>query len=232
MRTFAGVEGWLGYWGSGKSLEMCKSIMARQKHDPKLLIGNNFGYIHENAVDLKTIDEFVTFACMDTPGWRKVLAIDEVGGMARARGYSTFPPAADVVFQQGRKLGLSVLWTTQHWRLLDVNIRRVTQKVTECQGLFPKRISARRVRPVVHRPRIIRKRVFLYPNPDSAELPAESNYGGLSLFSQRAADSYDTMRLVQNYQEELQRQQEEASRSPLVHMVSDITQGLWANESV
>jgi hypothetical protein len=68
---------------------------------------------------------------------------------------------------------------------------------------------------------VIRKRIYIAPNPDSTELPKAPDSTSWTVFSQAVADSYDTMRLVTAAQELLLEQQEEASRSPLIHLVME-----------
>jgi len=198
VRPKPNITGYVGYWASGKSLFMAREIERREAGDPRLLIGNNFGWKSENSVELNTIADVVDFAGMETPGWRKLLAIDEVQSLARARSAAVFPPAADVVFTQGRKLQLSVLWTSQHWRFVDVNIRRVTDCVIQCQGHWFKRLSDRGELPERWRPRLFSGRVYYSPDPEALKLPDAPDRMVWDWFQQSTADRYDTMALVKN----------------------------------
>lgn len=212
----AGVQGFVGYWASGKSLAMCDAIIRRQRLEPSVMVGNNFGYKLGNSFQLNTIDEILAFACTDFGGRSKLIAVDEIGGLLRARGSSTWPPIGDTVFQQGRKLRVELMWTTQHWRLLDVNVRRVTEKVTECKGYFLKRLTPRGVYPIQQRPRLFRLREFDSPNPESCELPQKSDRARWRLFNQKTADSYDTMHLVEAALAALSAQQREARQMEVI----------------
>ncbi len=211
-----GVQGFVGYWASGKSLAMCATVMDRQRRDPGLLVGNNFGYTAGNSVHLANVDELLAFACTDFNGRNKLIAIDEIGSLLRARGFSTWPPIGDTVFQQGRKLHVELMWTTQHWRLLDVNVRRVTEKVTECQGYFPKRISARGIVPIQTRPRLFRHREYMGPNPECGELPSKCDRVKWTFFNQKVADSYDSMALVEGVKAGLLEQQQQAMQMAVI----------------
>lgn len=223
-----GVQGFVGYWASGKSLAMCAEIMRRQRQDPTLIVGNNFGYKRGECYSLRTIEEILAFACTDFNGRQKLIAVDEIGSLLRARGFSTWPPIGDTVFQQGRKIHVELLWTTQHWRLLDVNVRRVTEKVTECRGYLMKRLTPRGIYPVEHRPRMFRFREFHGPNPESGELPKKCDRVSWSLFDQRTADSYDSMHLVESAMAGLVVQQQEALQMAVIRealMASGVTPG-------
>jgi len=224
VRRKPNVQGFVGYWGDGKSLLLARECLQREQEDPRLLVGHNFGFKARNGVELETMDDVITFAAWDTPGWRKLLAIDEIGALAPARGFAGFPPAAEVVFQQGRKLGLSVMWSTQHWKFVDVYVRRVTDVVTECKGMFLKRLTPRGVLPIEHRPRLIRARSFYSPDPDANKLPDRPNRTEWTFFDQEAADSYDTMKLVRNYQMVMQAQYEQAKNSPIVTAITEATE--------
>jgi len=192
------------------------------QRDPYILVGNNFGFRHEHAVPIHTLDDAVRFACSKTPGFRKILALDEIGALARARGHMTFPPAAEVVFQQGRKLGLTVYWTTQHWRFTDVYIRRVTERLTHCTGMWDKRISPRGTFPIEHRPRLIRQLRYNFPNPERTEMPEEPSGWRVSWFDKRAANSYDTYALVENFMAVLEEQQAAMQDDPMIAVLYDL----------
>lgn len=195
---------------------LARECLRREREDPRLLVGHNFGFDARDGVELNSMEDVIAFAAWDTPGWRKLLAIDEVAALAPARGFAGFPPAAEVVFQQGRKLGLSVMWTTQHWKFVDVYIRRVSDVVTECTGFFPKRLTARGELPREYRPRLIRARSFYSPDPDANKLPDRPNRTEWSWFDHEAANSYDTYKLVRNYQLVMAQQYEEMKDSPVV----------------
>lgn len=176
---------------------MARQILQTIPKYPNCVVFNNFGFKHEYAVDCVTKEEIFAAAFMKLPkGWHKIIAIDEIGAIFPSRGFSQWPPAADIIFGQGRKLYLELIWTTQHWRLVDANVRRVTSKVSHCSGFVSKRLTPKGELPVETRPRFFRERVFLSPNPDSAELPPKCHHNEWHRFDQRAADSYDTMALI------------------------------------
>lgn len=188
------IHGFVGYWGSGKTYLMCREIDRRiEQSDERVVVGSNFGYRGDDVVHLTSMREAIAFASMPTPGWRKILALDEVGILARARGFSTWPPAADVVFQQGRKLKLSLFWTATHWRVVDVNIRRVTDLVSECSSFFhvPCRTPG-----VTRRPLLISERLFESPDPETGNLPDAANGRKFYRFRMGQAERYDTLALV------------------------------------
>lgn len=219
------ILGFVGYWASGKSLMMVQEVLKRQREDPRLLVGHNFGFKGENGIELKTLDDAIAFAAWDTPGWRKLLAIDEIKMWCPPRVGGVFPPAADVVFTQGRKLKLSMMWTTQHWKFVDVTVRRVTDRVVECEGFIPKRISERGVLPVEHRPRLIRCRSFDGPDPEKNTLPERPNKCYWRRFRQDVADSYDTMALIKNAQMLMMDQREEMKNNPLLQVMVGVMNG-------
>lgn len=210
-----GIEGFTGYWASGKTMAMCARVMERQRNDPGLIVGSNFGYKRGEVYNLRSIEEIMAFASTDF-GRPKLIAIDEIGSLLRARGASTWPPAGDTVFQQGRKLKCEMMWTTQHWRLTDVNVRRVTSRVTMCSGHWQKRITKRRERPEEWRPRWFRQRQFDAPNPECGELPVKCTRARWVEFDQRVADSYDTMHLVECALEVVKAQQAEAAQMSVI----------------
>ena len=218
------IRGYVGYWGSGKTLMMAAEARRREREDPRLLIGHNFGFKARNGVELVTIKDVIDFCSVDVPGWRKLVCIDEIGSLARARSSNIFPPAADVVFGQGRKLRLSILWTTQHWKLLDVNVRRVTDLVSECKGYGFKLVSDRGELPRRYRPRFIRVRSFYSPDPERNTLPDRPDAVEWRRFCQETADSYDTMKLVQNAQFLMAQQAVAMEGSQLLEVIQAATQ--------
>lgn len=222
------IIGYTGYWGSGKSLAMCDEIVKREAADPRLIVGSTFGFKSANSVDLNTIEDVVEFAAWRTPGWRKLIAADEVQSLARARSAAAFPPAADVVFTQGRKLGLSVLWSSQHWRFVDVNIRRVTDMLCDCSGHFWKRLTPRGELPQVYRPRLITGRIYRAPDPERATLPDIPNAFFFMPFRQQVADRYDTMRLVENAASLMRQQVAHMEESAIVEALHALVAGASA----
>lgn len=211
------VEGFVGFWGHGKTIMMVRQILRDLRKRPDTLIGNNFGFRGSNAVDLQTLEDVLAFACTDF-GRPKILAIDEIGMLLRSGSSNSvpWPPEADLLFMQGRKLGVEVYWTTQSWRFLNVNVRRVTHRVSECTGYWFKRVSPKGAWPEVKRPRLFRVRVFKNPNPESAELPRLPSGTKWALWDDAPGRAYDTMRLIQAAQEQLARQAEQAKRVEII----------------
>lgn len=212
MKRHYGVEGFVGYWAGGKTLRMVERIWERQDRDPSLVVGSNFGYKRGNVVTLDTLEDMLSFAFTDFGGRQKIVALDEIGGVLRARASQAWPPAADLLFQQGRKLRCTVLWTTQSWRFTDVNVRRVTQRVTRSEGLFIKRITPRGVFPEEGRPRLFKCSEWRAPNPDCNELPASPDKTYHRFWRQDLAESYDSMALVEAVARQLARERERAEK--------------------
>lgn len=177
---------------------MAKEILRRvDMYGGRVLVGTNFGFHgHELVTDLVTFEDALAFAAVDVPGYRKILALDEVQMMADARKSVAFPPAAQIVFTQGRKLGLSLLYTTQNWRFVDVTIRRVTNEIRQCTGLFPVKQLDDEGFLVGSRPRLIRVRSFYDPPAESDSLPERASSVSFHPFPWDVASSYDTNRLV------------------------------------
>lgn len=216
------ICGFLGYWASGKSYLMIREAVKRLLRNPNTIVGHNCGFqAHPHLVEVNTLDEVIDFASWDTPGWQKLLMVDEVQSLARARSAAIFPPAADVVFTQGRKLQLSLLWTSQHWRFVDVNIRRVTDRVYQCAGMFHKRISERGELPERWRPRVFRARRFNAPDPEATTLPKKADSTHFVRWNQEVADSYDTMALVKNMALLMRQQNADLKNSPIVQLLME-----------
>lgn len=142
------VTGLIGFWGSGKTLklaEMCRD-RAREGYE----VYTNFGYVGEVRPLLTVLD--ILYLCMELveevedngePIRHVFLALDEVGALFPSRDFQNFPLVLNILWQQGRKLGLDVAWTTQDFELVDANVRRVTELVIRCRGLLavPRKLS-------------------------------------------------------------------------------------------
>lgn len=218
------IVGYTGYWGSGKSLMMAREALRRIKRDPHLIVGNNFGFVHPLALEINSVDDLIDFAVLPTPGYRKLILIDEIRMLfPPGAGLTAWPGACDVLFTQGRKLGVSMLWTAQHWRFANVNVRRVTDRAVVVDSFWPKRISPRGELPKRERGRLYRCKVYNSPDPEVGQLPRECDHVSWHVFPQRAADSYDTMKLVESAALVVRQQLDQARRSPVVEVLADLT---------
>jgi hypothetical protein len=207
MRPGSGVRAYVGLWGSGKTLALAAECAALR--DQGVQIATNFGFCGENY-SILTFDDWIRLIG-DLMGERRRVhfAIDEMAMLLAAREYSRFPPALNVVFFQGRKFGLSLSYTAQHFDLVDANVRRITSVICNCRGHGRKRIS------LPGNPREYRPLIF------SRSYYAAEGYGKrgsdrlgfqMSSFDQSTADLYDTYALIASAQASLSAQVAELSR--------------------
>jgi hypothetical protein len=65
-----------------------------------------------------------------------LVAWDEIGSYFDSRSYAKFPPDVRVKFQQYRKDGLDIFYTSQAWSRVDLIVRQLTNIVIECTSIF------------------------------------------------------------------------------------------------
>lgn len=214
-----GVVGAVGGWASGKTYWLCEQALTHLERSDRVIVGHNFGFTEAaHSVELVDLDDLIAFACYEAPhGWRKLMLIDEIGAILRSGSGSAYrlPAAFDVVFQQGRKLHLDFLWTTQDWRFVNVDVRRITTKVISCRGDWIKEIGTDDWGEIMERPRIFIRDHYKAPSPTWEDLPKKSDYRTRHLFRDQIAGSYDTMKLVRNAQQLLAEQWEAMKAHPL-----------------
>lgn len=194
--------GFVGLWGSGKTLAMVQR--ACELRAQGFRVASNFGM--KGGIDVETLQEIFELVSISSPKSPTVLCLDEVGMLFPAREYSKFPPALNVLLQQGRKLGIELLWTTQDIGFVDTNLRRVTGTVVQCSGYWNKRISEPDVYPVIERPRFFLRRYFTMPEIQRSEGVRVPYRVSWCRFNQDYADEYDTYHLITAAQRVLQEQ--------------------------
>lgn len=193
------MTAYTGFWGSGKTLALVEECERRRLDGYDVY--SNFGFKRGRSVD--TLGDVISLCALPTDRPR-FLALDEAGALFPSRGWSDFPPALNILWQQGRKLGFSVSYTAQDIDLVDANVRRVTGLTVKCDGWFPKRLTPRKTRPRKYRPRLFSRRYFSGV-PTATEKPA---YTLWRFFKQEIADLYDTHYLVSSAQRMLVEQVE------------------------
>ena len=67
------------------------------------------------------------------------LLMDEMTGIANARENAPLPGIIQLILNQLRKRRIVVLWSSPTFEDAQVQIRRITRAVTECQGSWPDR---------------------------------------------------------------------------------------------
>lgn len=211
-----GVQGYTGYWGDGKTFKMVSDALDIINRDPTALLFHNFEIYHPRAFHFDTVDELTALCLFDFDGRRKVVLVDEIGMLFRADKNRTWDPALDVVFMQGRKVKCDLFWTTQAWMFLDVNVRRVTRQVTECEGRGKKRITPKGEWPVEYRPRRFVWRTHKNVNPAAPDLPAKGYERTWGFFDQRVGDSYNTKALVASAAKILGMQNPDLGKNPAI----------------
>lgn len=197
-----GVTGFVGLWGSGKTLSMVETACKLRSEGYR--IASNFGM--KGCQNVETLQEVFNLVSCSSPSEPTVLCLDEVGMLFPAREFSKFPAALNVLLQQGRKLGIDLLWTTQDAGFVDINLRRVTGSIVQCSGFFPKTISEKGVYPVLTRPRFFLRQFYTVPEFERSAGLRKPYKASWSRFNQDYADEYDTYHLISAAQRVLNEQ--------------------------
>jgi hypothetical protein len=184
------VEAFVGLWGSGKTLALTERC--RDKELEGYRVASNFGYVGSQHLD--TLDDLLQFLRTKDPRERVYLAIDEAGMWFPAREFSKWPPALNVLVQQGRKLGIEMGYTSQRFEFVDSNLRRVTDTVTRCTGWGSKRLTPKGFKPASYRPLLFLRSTYLALEFESAK--AKPTRWRFLRFDPEVAALYDTMHII------------------------------------
>ena len=124
---YQGVEAFVGLPGSGKTYALAEiGVRALARGET---VWTNAGFELEGAHRFSSFDEF---AEIEGPA---VILWDELPLYVNARKWQEFPDGLLYRLTQIRKDGLRLYYSTIDWKMVDVNVRRITFWTWECRSL-------------------------------------------------------------------------------------------------
>lgn len=220
-RNPSSVNGYTGQWGSGKTLAMAEHCLELQAQG--VLIASNFAFYTADYT-LATMEEWLRLVAylvqqrQETGLRSRVhIAIDEMGMLLEQGDMKSWPSALNIIFQQGRKFGITMDYTVPDFALVHANLRRVTGYVTVCQGHGIKRLSAPG-EPLEVGARYFSRRLY----PAAAWGTAKCKQIGFATYRRlpkAAAASYDTYGIIETTQKVLEAQIKQYLNTPAPSLI-------------
>jgi hypothetical protein len=128
------VEGWLGPQGQGKTYCLvCHCVRAK--------LAGNAVYSNlaiEGCGHFDTWDELMyILEGSKTRGERVTVAVDEAGKFLSSRFWQKADPRMLTLLQERRKIakGVDLVYSVPSWRMIDTQLRDVTQRVHVCRRI-------------------------------------------------------------------------------------------------
>lgn len=202
------VTAFVGLWGSGKTLALTEACIGAEADGFR--VASNFGFV--GGLEFATLGELLQLLARKPRRDLLYVALDEAGMLFPAREFSKWPPALNVLMQQGRKLGVSLGYTSQSFDFVDANLRRVTGVVVKCSGFGSKLVSAKGVRPREYRPLWFMRTHYDAQGYGLARTRPLKRQLYVP-FRQETADRYDTWHLIDACQQVLDLQAGEVGAS-------------------
>lgn len=175
-RGFAGIRGYIGGMGSGKTYLMTAEAIKALRQGRE--VWANAGYHVRDRKSGRETHTYVSLQEMLLAPQGTLLLLDEVGTFMNARKWTELPRGLMYRLTQSRKDSLGLIYTAQHEMQVDVALRRLTAEVTYIRRFGPLGIATR------HRPIDLRA--------------ADDKPLGRSFFMLRkeVLDAYDTLARV------------------------------------
>ena len=139
-KQYQGVTAYVGLPGSGKTYSMAEAGLRALRRGRD--VWANADHTGERAwfygaKMFRTFDEFAAIPAGDPargiPG--PIILWDELPLFVNARKWQDFPDGLLYRFTQIRKDAIELHFSTIDWRMVDVNVRRVTFWVWECESV-------------------------------------------------------------------------------------------------
>lgn len=170
-RGYMGVTAFVGLPGSGKTYSLAQVAWEAQRAGYRVYA--NEGFDPEGAMTYASFEELANVP----PGC--VILLDEAPLYFNARKWQEFPDGLLYKFTQVRKFGWQFYFSTIDWRMVEVNLRRLTFWVWECDHVLGPWHSRKRFPPEERR--------------HKDERPRERH---LYRLNEAVAKSYDTLGTV------------------------------------
>lgn len=138
-RRYQGVTAFIGLPGSGKTYALAEIGLDAMRRGREVWC--NAGFDLEGARRFSSFEEFAEIPNDAVVVW------DELPLYVNARKWQEFPDGLLYRLTQIRKDGLELYYSTIDWRMVDVNVRRLTFWTWECRGITTRLLIRRRFPP-------------------------------------------------------------------------------------
>lgn len=124
-------EQWTGLYciegmpGTGKSTSAVYDTIMKRTEYPKLKVYSNMDITFQDG----SIDKWQDLMTYNNGELGQIYLLDEMATLLNSRAFSSFPPEALDLITQSRKIRTRILYTTQDFKMTDVNLRRLTRQV-------------------------------------------------------------------------------------------------------
>ena len=129
-----GITCWIGMFGHGKSLSMCKKCQSiYDEYGDRVRFISNIHLKHIPYIELINFNQIVELA--DNPDENfeaTVVVIDEIEALLSHRNFANFPLTLLNCLMQQRKLKLRIFCTCQRWFTVDKIWRSITTDIYDC----------------------------------------------------------------------------------------------------
>jgi hypothetical protein len=138
-KRYQGVTAYTGLPGSGKTYSLA-AVGTRALARGRRVFANDIPLEGrpwlDGAEGFGSFDEFLELvASVDVRDGGAVVCWDELPLFVNARKWQEFPDGLLYTLTQVRKDGLEMHFSTIDWRMVDINVRRITFWVWECRAL-------------------------------------------------------------------------------------------------
>ena len=114
-----------GMPGCGKSTSAVWDTILKRNEYPKLKTYTNMDVTFQDG----SIDKWQDLMTYNNQEYGQVYILDELSSLLNSRNYKDFPPDALDLITQSRKVRTRILYTTQDFKMVDINLRRLTKEV-------------------------------------------------------------------------------------------------------
>lgn len=114
-----------GMPGTGKSTTAVWDSIVKKTEYPKMKIYTNMDVKFQNG----SIDTWKDLMRYNNEEFGQIYILDELSSLLNARSWKDFPPEALDLITQSRKVRTRILYTTQDFKMTDINLRRLTREV-------------------------------------------------------------------------------------------------------
>lgn len=124
-------EQWTGLFciegmpGTGKSTSAVQDAIMKRTEYPKLKTYSNMDITFQDG-EIAKWQDLMTY---NNEEYGQLYLLDEMATLLNSRSYKDFPPEALDLITQSRKVRTRILFTTQDFRMIDVNLRRLTRQI-------------------------------------------------------------------------------------------------------
>lgn len=131
------IRAYVGANGSGKSLAMVHDLipsldMGRPVLSAVPILDPLTGEPHPLYVPFTDFRQLLTWRGGD-------VLLDEITGIASSRASQSLPYQVENFLPQLRRRDVTLSWTAISWLRADIILRELSQSVTICKGMFPKK---------------------------------------------------------------------------------------------